>query len=101
MKRFIKKLFIVIGFAVIAYSIANYKLIIYGMQQLKGQLHIIFNTVPVEEVIIKKTVSEQYIAKLLLIQKIRIRLGHRDAQYVLEGFIAMDEDFFEEHRKKS
>ena len=71
MKRFIKKLFIVIGLAVIAYSIANYKLIIYGMQQLKGQLHIIFNTVPVEEVIIKKTVSEQYIAKLLLIQKIR------------------------------
>ena len=37
----------------------------------------------------------------LLMQKIRISMGHRDAKYALDGFIEMDEGFFEGHRKKS
>jgi hypothetical protein len=37
----------------------------------------------------------------LLMQKIRISMGHRDAQYALEGFIEMDEGFFEGQRKKN
>jgi len=37
----------------------------------------------------------------LLMQKIRISMGHRDAKYTLDGFIEMDEGFFEGHRKRS
>ena len=37
----------------------------------------------------------------LSMQKIRISMGHRDAKYTLDGFIEMDEGFFEGHRKKS
>src|SRR5665647_1852341 len=37
----------------------------------------------------------------LLMQKIRISMGHRDAKYILDGFIEMDEGFFEGHRKRS
>lgn len=36
----------------------------------------------------------------LMMQKIRISMGHRDQKYSLDGFIEMDEGFFEAHRKK-
>jgi hypothetical protein len=36
----------------------------------------------------------------LLMQKVRICMGHRDNKYSLDGFIEMDEGFFEGHRKK-
>lgn len=35
----------------------------------------------------------------LMMQKIRISMGHRDDQYTLDGFIEMDDGFFEGHRK--
>ncbi len=37
----------------------------------------------------------------LMLQKIRISMGHRDDKYCLDGFIEMDEGFFEGHRKKA
>lgn len=36
----------------------------------------------------------------LMMQKIRISMGQRDEKYRLDGFIEMDEGFFEGHRKK-
>lgn len=36
----------------------------------------------------------------LMMQKIRISMGHKDDSYALEGYIQMDEGFFEGHRKK-
>jgi ISXO2-like transposase domain len=36
----------------------------------------------------------------LLMQKVRVSMGHRDDKYKLDGFIEMDEAFFEGHRKK-
>jgi hypothetical protein len=36
----------------------------------------------------------------LMMQKIRISMGHRDDIYKLEEFVEMDEGFFEGHRKK-
>ena len=36
-----------------------------------------------------------------LMQKIRMTMGHRDEKYLLDGFIEMDEGFFEGHRKKA
>lgn len=36
----------------------------------------------------------------LMMQKIRISMGHKDDSYSLDGYIEMDEGFFEGHRKK-
>jgi len=36
----------------------------------------------------------------LMMQKIRIRIVQRDEKYQLDGYIEMDEGFFEGHRKK-
>lgn len=36
----------------------------------------------------------------LLLHKIRISMGTRDKRYILDGYIEMDEGFFEGHRKK-
>jgi len=36
----------------------------------------------------------------LMMHKIRISMGHRDDLYTLDGFIEMDEGFFEGHRKQ-
>jgi len=35
-----------------------------------------------------------------MMQKIRVMMGHRDERYLLDGFIEMDEGFFEGHRRK-
>ena len=71
MKGFLIRLMIFLLFAFLAYAIWNHRLIVYGIQQLKGQLHIITNTRPVEDIISEKAVKQEYISKLLLIQKIR------------------------------
>lgn len=36
----------------------------------------------------------------LMMQKIRVSMGNKDDSYALEGYIEMDEGFFEGHRKK-
>ena len=36
----------------------------------------------------------------LMMPKIGISMGHRDDKYILDGYIEMDEGFFEGHRKK-
>jgi len=42
----------------------------------------------------------RYESVWLMMQKIRICMGHRDDKYQLDEFIEMDEGFFEGHRKK-
>ena len=36
-----------------------------------------------------------------MMQKIRITMGNRNEKYQLNGFIEMDEGFFEGHKKKT
>ena len=43
----------------------------------------------------------RYESVWLMMQKIRIAMGHRDEKYQLDEFIEMDEGFFEGHRKKN
>ena len=43
----------------------------------------------------------RYESVWLMMQKIRISMGHRDDKYQLDEFIEMDEGFFEGHRKKA
>ena len=71
MKGFLIRFIIFLLFALFAYAIWNHRLIVYGIQQLKGQLHIITNTRSVEDIISEKAVKQEYISKLLLIQQIR------------------------------
>ncbi len=49
----------------------NYKLLSYGIAQAYGQLNIIWNTRPVEEVLLDKTVPDSIKQKIELIIEIR------------------------------
>lgn len=49
----------------------NLKLVLYGINQLQGQLHIVQNAKPIEEVLKNKKLKENYKRKLLLIQEIK------------------------------
>src|SRR5262245_21894476 len=66
-RRILKYLFIVI----IALAVWNYKLVYYGIGQLRGQLHIVMNAKPVEEVLSDSTVEKKVKEKLMLISEIR------------------------------
>jgi len=50
---------------------ANLNLIGYGISQLKGQLHIINNTIPVDEALKSKNLNDDQKRKLLLIREIK------------------------------
>ena len=70
MKRFRKILWIIAGtISILAFAYRN--LISYGVAQLRGQLHIICNAHPVEEVMQDKNIPDSIKQKLLLIQEIR------------------------------
>jgi predicted aminopeptidase len=71
MKRKIKRIFFALLIGLAVYLIANISDVIYGLRQLKGQLHIVWNARPVEEVLKDTTVSASIKAKLLLIGEIR------------------------------
>lgn len=71
MMRVIRWFLILLASFITIYVLLNFKLVTYGIQQLRGQMHIINNARAVDNVIKEKTVSNEYIAKLLLIQKIK------------------------------
>jgi len=58
------------GFLILLY----YPLIKYGLAQVNGQLYIIWNTVPVEEVLNDSSTSEEMKMKLRLIEEVRTYL---------------------------
>ncbi len=49
----------------------NWKLVFYGIDQLKGQLHIVYNSITVEEALSDSSLTDEYKRKLLLIGEIR------------------------------
>ncbi len=56
---------------VLILTLVNLKLVIYGIQQLNGQLHIIYNARDVNECLEDKDVPDSVKQKLLLIREIR------------------------------
>jgi len=48
-----------------------YQLVIYGISQAKGQLHIVMNAVPVDEVIADNNIADSIKQKLILIKEIK------------------------------
>lgn len=67
LKRFLKFTLLLL----ILIAIAKYKLVIYGLQQLKGQLHIINNTREVSECLKDVNVHDSIKQKLLFIDEVR------------------------------
>lgn len=67
----LRLLLIVLITGLVSYSTYNYKLVSYGVSQLKGQLHILLNTRPVAEVLADKNFPDSLRQKLSLIADIR------------------------------
>ncbi len=66
-----RKIFLGITLVFLSLFIFNFKLIRYGVEQLRGQLHIVFNAREVEDVLADSTVPDSIKQKLLLIQEIK------------------------------
>ncbi len=71
MKKFIGKFLKILLIALLIITVFNYDLVLYGARQLKGQLSIIRNSRPVDEVLKDSTISGESKAKLLLTLDIR------------------------------
>ncbi len=70
MKR-VHKILLFIIFAILIIAFAYRNLISYGIAQLRGQLHIIWNAQSVEEVLHDQQIPDSIKQKLVLIQEIR------------------------------
>ncbi|MEO1052856.1 MAG: aminopeptidase [Bacteroidota bacterium] len=79
-----RKIFLGILAVILIALVWNYKLVDYGLAQARGQLHIIWNARPVEEVLNDSTVADSIKSKLLLIQEIR--------QYAIDSLGLNDTD---------
>ncbi len=71
MKKFIGRFFKIFFIALLIITVWNYDLVLYGARQLKGQLSIIWNSIPIDEVLNNSTISSESKSKLLLTLDIR------------------------------
>ncbi len=71
MKTFIKYSLFTLVILGIGYILLNRKLVIYGVGQLRGQMHIINNSVNIEDAIEDKLFDQEKTRKLQLIQEIK------------------------------
>ncbi|MBL6445464.1 aminopeptidase [Fulvivirga sp. 29W222] len=67
----IKKIMLAIMVIVAILIIWNFELVVYGLKQAKGQLHIVWNARPVEDYLADPTVTDSVKSKLYLIQEVR------------------------------
>lgn len=67
----VKKILKWLLFLILILIIWNWKAVLYGIEQLKGQLHIVWNAKPIDEVLKDAALKEDHKRKLLLIQEIR------------------------------
>lgn len=71
MKQTVKRVLKILLLIVLLLAIYQFKLVMYGFQQLKGQLHIIYNARDVNECLQDPSVPDSVKQKLLLIGEIR------------------------------
>jgi len=69
--KHIRKVLLLLIFTILIIVIGYRNLISYGIAQLRGQLHIIYNARPLEDVMLDKQTPDSIKQKLLLIQEIR------------------------------
>ena len=70
-RKIIKRFFLALLFLILAVIIAQWELVNYGIQQGKGQLHIVWNARPVEEFLQASDFPDSLKAKLILINQVR------------------------------
>ncbi len=66
-----RNIFLGLSFLLLILFISNYKIIFYGIEQLRGQLHIVFSATEIEDVLNDASVPDSIKQKLLLIQEIK------------------------------
>lgn len=71
MHKFLKVVITIFLFGIIAAGVYYHELISYGLSQLKGQLKIVLNARPVEEILKHTEVADSIKYKLLLIQEVK------------------------------
>lgn len=71
MKKLLKRFVSFLLALPLVYIIWNHELVIYGVRQLNGQMHIISNAQPIDEVLHDTTLNDKYRNKLILIEFIR------------------------------
>jgi predicted aminopeptidase len=69
--RLIKRILVAILLVIVAVSIWQYELVAYGMSQARGQLHVLLNTRPLNEVLQDPAFPDSLKQKIQLIQEIR------------------------------
>lgn len=67
----VKKIFLFLLFVIVVLTLNNLKLVVYGFQQLSGQLHIVINSKPVEQILNDASTDSLTRKKLLYIQEVR------------------------------
>jgi predicted aminopeptidase len=67
----ISRIIEVLVLAVFIYVILNYRLVVYGVDQLKGQLSIVWNAKPIGEVMADPAFPDSLKKQLLLIEDIK------------------------------
>src|SRR5687768_7458201 len=70
-KHIIKRIFLALLLIVAVLVIAYWDLVVYGVRQAKGQIHIIYNAKPVEEFLADPGFPDSLKQKLLLINEVR------------------------------
>jgi predicted aminopeptidase len=70
-KSFLKIFFQLLLLAIMLYGLIEYRMVIYGLSQGKGQLSIIVNTQPIDDVLKDKNFPDSLKQKLKLIQQIK------------------------------
>ncbi|MBN8577623.1 MAG: aminopeptidase [Cyclobacteriaceae bacterium] len=67
----VKKFFLGLLIVLLVLVVANWQLVVYGVRQGYGQLHIVWNARPIEEFLTNASFPDSLKEKLLLIQEIR------------------------------
>ncbi len=68
---YLKRVFGFILFLVVVLVVANYSLVVYGLRQLNGQMHIIFNTRQINEMLTDSAVSDSVKLQLKYIEEVK------------------------------
>jgi len=70
-RKVLKRVFLALLFVVLFLTLWKWKLVVYGVEQAKGQLHIVWNAKPVEEYLKDPACPDSLKQKLALIDRIR------------------------------
>lgn len=70
-RKTFKTILKVVAVVIVLIALWNYKLVLYGIGQLGGQLKIVLNAVPVEEALADTALSAEYRQKLMFIEEVR------------------------------